>query len=102
MTVTDDEGHREVSATKARALGRKGVIVGDRVRVVGDTSGGDGTLARIVEVVDRATVLRRTADDDDPYDFKLTRSFIGDVRRSRSLHSICLGNNFDGGGDGWT
>ncbi|WIY83797.1 ribosome small subunit-dependent GTPase A [Propionimicrobium sp. PCR01-08-3] len=58
-------GHM-VSATKARQLGRKGVIVGDLVRVVGDTSGGEGTLARIVEVRPRATVLRRTADDNDP------------------------------------
>ncbi|MDN5727063.1 MAG: ribosome small subunit-dependent GTPase A [Propionibacteriales bacterium] len=57
-----------LSATKARQLGRKGVIVGDRVRVVGDTSGAEGTLARIVEVTERETVLRRTADDDDPYE----------------------------------
>jgi ribosome biogenesis GTPase len=53
-------------AVKARPLGRKGVVVGDRVRVVGDVSGDTGTLARIVEVHERATVLRRTADDDDP------------------------------------
>ena len=57
---------RKVMAMKARPLGRKGVVVGDRVRVVGDVSGNDGSLARIVEVSDRATVLRRTADDDDP------------------------------------
>ncbi|MBB6629155.1 ribosome small subunit-dependent GTPase A [Nocardioides sp. KIGAM211] len=55
-----------VTAMKARPLGRKGVVVGDRVRVVGDTSGDDGTLARIVEVNERLTTLRRTADDDDP------------------------------------
>ncbi|QBR91770.1 ribosome small subunit-dependent GTPase A [Nocardioides euryhalodurans] len=55
-----------VTAMKARPLGRKGVVVGDRVRVVGDTSGADGALARIVEVAERTTVLRRTADDDDP------------------------------------
>jgi ribosome biogenesis GTPase len=55
-----------VWAVKARPLGRKGVVVGDRVRVVGDVSGDDGALARIVEVQERATVLRRTADDDDP------------------------------------
>ncbi len=75
IVVTVDRGRyrtllpsREVTATKARQLGRKGVIVGDRVRVVGDTSGTEGTLARIVEVIDRETVLRRTADDDDPYE----------------------------------
>lgn len=55
-----------VMAMKARPLGRKGVVVGDRVRVVGDVSGADGSLARIVEVRERSTVLRRTADDDDP------------------------------------
>jgi ribosome biogenesis GTPase / thiamine phosphate phosphatase len=59
---------RSVSATKARQLGRTGVIVGDRVKVVGDTSAAEGTLARIVEVAERETVLRRTADDDDPYE----------------------------------
>src|SRR5690606_38036680 len=57
---------RRVMAMKSRPLGRKGVVVGDRVRVVGDTSGVDGSLARIVEVVPRTTTLRRTADDDDP------------------------------------
>ena len=59
-------GDTTVWAVKARPLGRKGVVVGDRVRVVGDVSGAEGTLARIVEVSERATVLRRTADDDDP------------------------------------
>jgi ribosome biogenesis GTPase len=59
------DGHR-VMAMKSRPLGRKGVVVGDHVRVVGDTSGADGSLARIVEVVERTTTLRRTADDDDP------------------------------------
>ena len=53
-------------AVKARPLGRKGVVVGDRVRVVGDVTGSEGALARIVEVRPRETVLRRTADDDDP------------------------------------
>ena len=57
-----------VVATKSRALGRTGVVVGDRVRLVGDTSGADGTLARVVEVEERTTVLRRTADDSDPYE----------------------------------
>ena len=75
MVITVDRGRyrvlisdREVTATKSRQLGRKGVIVGDRVRVVGDTSGAEGTLSRIVEVAERETVLRRTADDDDPFE----------------------------------
>jgi ribosome biogenesis GTPase len=55
-----------VLAMKARPLGRKAVVVGDRVRLVGDTSGAEGSLARIVLVDERTTVLRRTADDTDP------------------------------------
>lgn len=55
-----------VTAMKSRSLGRKAVITGDCVRLVGDTSGQEGSLARIVSVDPRATVLRRTADDDDP------------------------------------
>jgi ribosome biogenesis GTPase len=55
-----------VTAMKSRPLGRQGVVVGDEVKVVGDVSGADGSLARIVEVLPRRTVLRRTADDDDP------------------------------------
>lgn len=58
----------QVSAIKARSLPRLSVIVGDRVRMVGDTGGSEGSLARIIEVTERETVLRRTADDDDPYE----------------------------------
>lgn len=57
-----------VSATKARVLGRKAVIVGDRVRLDGDTSGAPGTLARIVEVEERTSMLRRSADDADTFE----------------------------------
>src|SRR4051812_25139901 len=71
--VTVDRGRyttlvdaRTVTAMKSRPLGRKGVVVGDEVRLVGDVTGSEGSLARIVEVQERRTVLRRTADDDDP------------------------------------
>jgi ribosome biogenesis GTPase len=53
-------------AMKSRPLGRKGVVVGDNVQIVGDVSGDDGSLARIVSIDERVTTLRRTADDDDP------------------------------------
>lgn len=55
-----------VVAMKARELGRQRVVPGDRVDVVGDTSGAKDTLARIVRIGERRTVLRRTADDTDP------------------------------------
>lgn len=53
---------------RARELGRTPVVVGDRVDLVGDLSGEPDTLARIVRVAERETVLRRTADDTDPYE----------------------------------
>lgn len=45
------ESDRVVTAMKARQLGRKGVIVGDLVKLDGDATGDEGTLARIVEVL---------------------------------------------------
>jgi ribosome biogenesis GTPase len=56
----------EVTAMRARELGKHGVVVGDRVRLVGDTSGRTDSLARIVAIEERTTSLRRTADDTDP------------------------------------
>ena len=65
--VVDPDGQRSIHyAVKARELGRKGVVVGDRVGVVGDLSGEPDALARIVRIEDRTTNLRRTADDNDP------------------------------------
>lgn len=61
-------GDLQITAMKARELGRKSAVVGDRVAVVGDLSGTKDTLARIVRVETRSSVLRRTADDDDPYE----------------------------------
>src|SRR4051812_42633912 len=66
LTVLVDD--REITAMKARELGRKSAVVGDRVAVVGDLSGAKDTLARVVRVEERKSVLRRTADDDDPYE----------------------------------
>jgi ribosome biogenesis GTPase len=54
-----------ITAMRARELGRKSVVVGDRVALVGDVSGTPGALARIVRIGERTSVLRRTADDDD-------------------------------------
>jgi ribosome biogenesis GTPase len=55
-----------VTAMKARELGRNSVVVGDQVALAGDTSGAAGTLARIVRVEERISVLRRSPDDSDP------------------------------------
>ncbi|MFD2026192.1 ribosome small subunit-dependent GTPase A [Promicromonospora aerolata] len=61
-------GEKIVTAMKARELTRTRVVVGDRVDVVGDVSGGEGSLARIVRIQERTSTLRRTADDTDPYE----------------------------------
>jgi ribosome biogenesis GTPase len=59
-------GDDTVVAMKARELGRKGIVVGDRVALVGDVSGTPDALARVVRVEARRSLLRRSADDVDP------------------------------------
>ncbi|GGG76052.1 ribosome small subunit-dependent GTPase A [Corynebacterium pelargi] len=77
MVVSKDRGrwgvvldgqHQPVVSMRAREMGRTPVEVGDRVGIVGDTSGRPGSLARIVKLAPRTSVLRRTADDTDPYE----------------------------------
>ncbi|HUD76496.1 MAG TPA: ribosome small subunit-dependent GTPase A [Streptosporangiaceae bacterium] len=51
---------------KARELGKGSIVVGDRVSLAGDVSGQPDTLARVVRVHPRTSVLRRSAEDDDP------------------------------------
>ena len=65
FTVELDDGTL-MYAVKARELGRKGIVVGDRVDVIGDTSGDTDTQGRIVRRLERHSTLRRTADDTDP------------------------------------
>jgi ribosome biogenesis GTPase len=62
------EPERVVTAMKARDIGRTRVVVGDDVALVGDLAGGPDALARIVRIEERRSVLRRTADDTDPYE----------------------------------
>lgn len=55
-----------VTAMRARELSRRSIVVGDRVSLVGDISGGADALARIVRIGERSSLLRRSADDTDP------------------------------------
>ncbi|QIS07772.1 ribosome small subunit-dependent GTPase A [Nocardia brasiliensis] len=66
--VLGDDPGKQIVAMRARELGRTPIVVGDQVDVVGDLSGKPDTLARIVRVTERRTVLRRTADDTDPFE----------------------------------
>jgi ribosome biogenesis GTPase len=65
--LIDEDGpnEREGTASRASELRKKAIVTGDRVDVVGDISGDDGSLSRIVRIQPRTTVLRRSADDSD-------------------------------------
>ena len=62
QTCVTDEGVI-ITAMRARELGPKSVVVGDRVSIVGDVTGDEGSLARIVSVNERRNSLSRTVDD---------------------------------------
>lgn len=112
MVLTVDRGRltclvedRVVIAMKARELGRKAAVVGDRVSLVGDLSGKRDTLARIVRIGERSSVLRRTADDDDPYERVVVANAdqlaivtaLADPEPRPRLIDRCLVAAFDGG-----
>ena len=60
-----DSEDRMVNATLAKEMRKAGAAVGDRVALAGDTSDTEGTLARIVRIEPRSSLLRRSADDSD-------------------------------------
>ncbi|MFJ8632573.1 ribosome small subunit-dependent GTPase A [Streptomyces sp. NPDC093568] len=112
MVLTVDRGRltclvddRVVMAMKARELGRKAAVVGDRVALVGDLSGKKDTLARIVRIEERSSVLRRTADDDDPFERVVVANAdqlaivtaLADPEPRPRLIDRCLVAAFDGG-----
>ncbi|MFJ8927005.1 MULTISPECIES: ribosome small subunit-dependent GTPase A [unclassified Streptomyces] len=112
MVLTVDRGRLTVliddvpvTAMKARELGRKAAVVGDRVSVVGDLSGKKDTLARIVRIGGRSSLLRRTADDDDPYERVVVANAdqlaivtaLADPEPRPRMIDRCLVAAFDGG-----
>ncbi|MFD6418424.1 ribosome small subunit-dependent GTPase A [Streptomyces sp. NPDC060194] len=112
MVLTVDRGRLTclvdgtvVHAMKARELGRKAAVVGDRVAIVGDLSGEKDTLARIVRIEPRTSVLRRTADDDDPYERVVVANAdqlaivtaLADPEPRPRMIDRCLVAAFDGG-----
>jgi len=65
--LVDEDGaeERTVTATRAKELRKQAIVTGDRVDVVGDATGDEGSLGRIVRIQPRRTLLRRSADDTD-------------------------------------
>ncbi|WP_121012764.1 ribosome small subunit-dependent GTPase A [Saccharothrix australiensis] len=103
--AVEDDPKRLVTAMRARELGRTPVVVGDRIGLVGDTSGQPDTLARIVKVAERHTVLRRTADDTDPFERVVVAnaeqlvivSALADPQPRRGFIDRCLVAAYAGG-----
>ena len=69
--VASSEKEILLTAVAARELGRKSVVVGDHVKVVGDLTGNPGTLARIIKIDERKNSLSRTVDDDPAQERRL-------------------------------
>jgi ribosome biogenesis GTPase len=94
-----------LSAVRARELGRRAVVVGDRVALVGDLAGGPDALARIVRVEGRSSLLRRTPDDTDPVerpvvanaDLLVVVTALADPVPRPRLIDRCLVAAYDGG-----
>lgn len=90
-----------VSAMRARELGRKSIVVGDRVDLVGSGE----PLARIVRLSPRTSVLRRSADDSDPLERVIVAnadqlavvSALADPPPRSGLIDRCLVAAFDAG-----
>ncbi len=97
-----------VTAIQARELGKRAIVVGDRVRVVGDVSGEEGSLARIVGREKRRCVLRRSADDSDPTERVVVANAdrlgivisLAEPEPNRRLIDRCLVAAFDAGIEG--
>lgn len=64
-----------VTAMKAREMGPKSVVVGDLVNLVGDVTGTEGSLARIVSIEPRRNSLSRTVDDAA----KMERTIVANI-----------------------
>jgi ribosome biogenesis GTPase len=112
--VTFDRGRftclvdgREVVAMRGGEVRRTPVVVGDRVRLVGDVSGRTDALARIVGLEPRTSLLRRTADDTDPVERPVVANAdqlvvvvaLADPPPRRRLVDRCLVAAFDAGLD---
>lgn len=61
--IESPAGKKIITAMKARELGKNSVVVGDLVSIVGDVSGNEGSLARVVTVQPRKNALTRSIDD---------------------------------------
>ena len=103
--ATDEHSGTLIEAIRGGDVRRVPVVVGDRVALVGDTSGRPGALARIVRRAERTSVLRRTADDTDPTERPIVANAdqlvivaaLADPPSRPGLIDRCLVAAYDGG-----
>lgn len=65
FTVNLKNSNYFIYAIKARDLGRKGVVVGDSVELVGVNENNPENMARIIKVNERRNTLSKSSDDID-------------------------------------
>lgn len=65
FTVNLKNSNSFIYAIKARDLGRKGVVVGDSVELVGVNENNPENMARIIKVNERRNTLSKSSDDID-------------------------------------
>ena len=65
FTVNLKNSNSFIYAIKARDLGRKGVVVGDSVELVGVDENNPENMARIIKVNERRNTLSKSSDDID-------------------------------------
>jgi ribosome biogenesis GTPase len=93
------------TAVRARELGRRAVVVGDQVLVVGDLRSGPDALGRIVRVEPRRSLLQRTPDDNETLerpvvanaDLLVIVTALADPEPRPRLIDRCLVAAYDGG-----
>lgn len=98
-------GDAEVVAVRGGDVRRSPVVVGDRVSLVGDVSGRPDSLARVVRVAERTSLLRRTPDDTDPVERPVVANAellvvvvaLADPEPRARLIDRCLVAAYDGG-----
>ena len=94
-----------VNAMRGSDARRQMIVVGDIVDLTGDVTGQTDTIARIVRVQERSTILRRTPDDNETAekpvvanaDLLMIVTAVADPEPRPRMIDRCLVAAFDGG-----
>ena len=84
----DTPDERMITTTRARELRRMPIVTGDQARVVGDTSGDEGTLARIVGIVEERGGLDYARSRAREYAERAEEA-LSELARSPAVDALC-------------